>query len=536
MSVFFRRRPAPENTSLTAAARAVTDAGRRGSLTAAAHRVNRQDRSEIERIQRRRQASGWQDDAWAMYDTIGEIKYGFNLVANAISRIRLLPAVMSDEGSHATYVHDVKDLTPGLADAAVRALSRLDRNSDGTGELLRTAALNMEVTGECWLVQRPRLIGSELPEHWSIKSVNELKVSSNGEYVVTRGPNQTSQDAEVLPANAFVARMWRAHPRYYDHADSSLLGVLELCDELLMLNRMIRSVARSRINAGILAISENFSLLDDPEDDADPVRFEEEFQFAMTQPLSDESSASAVVPLLIRGPADEVKDGIHFYEVSRTVSSDLIARAREVLERILQGIDLPKDSVTGYQQLRYTNAIVMSDALYQAHIQPLTQLICNQLTEAYLRVAVQAYGFTAEQASRLVITYDASDILTDQDKSKAANDGFDRNALSYQAWRRESGFPETDAPSTDELVLKFMLSKSDFDPQTAMAMIKSIAPELMEKATKTQQAASAGPLTPSIQNILNGAPGTPPAGGGAGTGPAAAPDAGAAAAPEAPAA
>lgn len=498
MSVFFRRKdlsPAEQQ--------------RRAAITAAARPVNRSDRRESDRIARRRQSSGWQDDSWAMYDTIGEIKYGFNLVANAISRIRLLPAVLSEGGSEPVYVHDVPDLTPGLADAAVRAVARLNKNSDGVGELLRVSALNMQVAGECWLVQRPRQIGSELPEEWSIKSVNELKVGTSGEYMIQKNHTGGQQDTEPLPHNAFVARMWRSHPRFYENADSSMLGILELCDELLMLNRMIRSVARSRLNAGILAISENFSLLDDPEDDVDPVRFEDEFQYAMTQPISDESSASAVVPLLIRGPAEEVQNGIKFYEVSKSVSSDLMTRAKDVLERILQGIDLPKDSVTGYQQLRYTNAIVMSDALYSAHIQPLATLLCQQFTEAYLRVAVQAYGFTEEQAARLTLVYDASDILTDQDKSKAANDGFDRHALSYASWRRETGFPETDAPSTDELVLRFLLDKAQFDPQTGLSVIKSIAPNLMDNATKANQATSSGPLTPDVTGILNSATSTP---------------------------
>lgn len=501
MSVFRRRPIADDFDQLPAKVQS-------RALIAAAQRVVRTDARETERISRRRQASGWQDDAWAMYDAIGEIKYGFNLVAWAISRCRVYAAVLpEDAGGDPTAVHEQDDLTPGLADAATRALNRL-----GTGpamsELLRTLAVNMQVAGECWLVQQPRTLGSEKPERWSIKSVNELRVTVDGAYTIMRSQNGT-QDVEELPTNAYVARLWKNHPRFYENADSSMIGVLDKCDELLMLDRMIRGVARSRINAGILAISENFSLLDDPDDDPDAGRFEEEFQYAMTQPVSDESSAAAVVPLLIRGPLEEIQNGIKYYEIARSVSADLVARADRVLERILQGIDLPKDMVTGLAQVKYSNALVISDSLYSAHIQPLLQLICDQLTDAYLRQAVLAYGFTEEQAKRLVVWYDASEILQDADKSASANTGVTNFALSFKAWRRENGYNEADAPSADELVLRILLQRAGLEDPTAQSIIRTIAPALMKEAGAADQAASVGPLTPDVQSILQNTPAAP---------------------------
>jgi hypothetical protein len=498
VSVFRRNRQPIEFEDLTAKAQTKV-------ITAAAQRIVRGENREVERIARRRQAAGWQDDAWAMYDAIGEIKYGFNLVAWAISRCRIYAAVLPEAGGgDPVEVHDQLDLTPGLADASSRALQRL-----GTGphmsELLRSLAVNMQVAGECWLVQQPRSIFNERPERWMIKSVNELRIGADGSFAILKQPN-SNQDIEELPPNAYVARLWKNHPRFYDQADSSMLGVLDKCDELLMLDRMIRSVARSRINAGILAISENFSLLDDPDDEADPVRFEEEFQYAMTQPVSDESSASAVVPLLIRGPLDEIQNGIKYYEIARSVSADLVARADRVLERILQGIDLPKDMVTGLAQVKYSNALVISDSLYSAHIQPLLQLVCDQLTEAYLRQAVLAYGFTEEQAKRLVVWYDASEILQDADKSESANKGLDNYSLSFKAWRRENGYTDADAPSPNELVLRILLARAGLEDPTAQSIIRTMAPALMEEAGKADQQASVGPMTPDVQSILQGTP------------------------------
>jgi hypothetical protein len=123
--------------------------------------------------------------------------------------------------------------------------------------------------------------------------------------------------------------------------------------------------------------------------------------------------------------------------------------------------------VTGLAQVKYSNALVISDSLYQAHIQPLIQLICDQLTEAYLHTAVQAYGFTIEQARRLRVWYDASEILTDSDRSDAASTGVGNYALSFAAWRRENGFTEADAPSPNELVLRILLARAGLEDPTA---------------------------------------------------------------------
>jgi hypothetical protein len=93
-----------------------------------------------------------------------------------------------------------------------------------------------------------------------------------------------------------------------------------MCAELLLLNRTFRATARSRLNAGALYLPDGLSVAatadpDYPYDEdgnyneqynaeeaADD--FEDQLIDAMTTPIKDEDSASAVVPLIIRGPAE----------------------------------------------------------------------------------------------------------------------------------------------------------------------------------------------------------------------------------------
>jgi hypothetical protein len=118
--------------------------------------------------------------------------------------------------------------------------------------------------------------------------------------------------------------------------------------------------------------------------------FEEQLIDAMTTPIKDEDSASAVVPLIIRGPA-ELGDAIKQFKFERSFDPALALRADRVLERILQGIDVPKDIITGLANVKYSNALQIDETLYKTHIEPLMLLIADAIARiggAYLGARV----------------------------------------------------------------------------------------------------------------------------------------------------
>ena len=358
------------------------------SLIAAAVQVRLNDKTEAEHFRARRQAtsSAWQSEAWEYYDAIGEIKYAFNLVASVISRIRLYTAVIENPAEAPVSVRVATNVDKRLAAAAERALGRLDSAYGGQAGLLRDAALNISVAGECFLVQMPARIGSGVQESWDIRSVDEVQVDSKNTYgiigrrdVLMGGQTiggKTGSGVTQLPSGAFVGRIWRAHPRFSQEADSSLRGMLDMCAELLLLNRTFRSTARSRLNAGALYLPDGLSVAATPDSnypfdqvgDLNPYfnpdeaadEFEDQLIDAMTTPIRDEDSASAVVPLIIRGPA-ELGDKIKQFKFERSFDPALAQRADRVLERILQGLDVPKDVVTGLANVKYSNALQIDE-------------------------------------------------------------------------------------------------------------------------------------------------------------------------------
>jgi len=499
-------------------------------LTAAAAQVKLDDKTEAELFKARRQSAStaWQTEAWEYYDSIGEIKYAFNLVASVVSRIRLYAAAINNPNEAPAPIEGVEKVDQRLADAAQRALDRLSSAYGGQPGLLKDAALNLQVTGECYLVQLPERIGSQLPETWDVRSIDELQVDSKGNYIINPrrdvGGNtstmmsQGNKEAILLPKSSFVGRIWRSHPRYTQEADSSLRGLLDLCAELLLLNRTFRATARSRLNAGALYLPDGLSVAAGPDPDypydedgnynetytaeeaAD--EFEDQLIDAMTTPIKDEDSASAVVPLIIRGPA-ELGDKIKQFKFERSFDPALAQRADRVLERIMQGLDVPKDVVTGLANVKYSNALQIDEALYKAHIEPLMLLIVDALTVMYLRPYLVANGYSESEVKNVCIWYDPSLVATRNDRAADADMGFDKMAVSYDSWRRAHGFSEADAPDPKEFALRLIINKGMVTPELTEALLRSVAPDVMEQIRAQSMEESGAAIPPEVDQLLN---------------------------------
>jgi hypothetical protein len=507
------------------------------AITAAAAQVRLNDKGEAEQFRTRRKASSsaWQAEAWEYYDAIGEIKYAFNLVASVVSRIRIYPAIIENPAEAPVPVRMSSTIDQRLGQAAERALARLDSAYGGQAGLLRDAALNLSVAGECYLVQMPARKGTGIPESWDIRSIDEVQVDAKNNYGIvarrdilnggaTGGSAALRSGVVALPDTAFVGRIWRAHPRFSEEADSSIRGLLDLCAELLLLNRTFRATARSRLNAGALYLPDGLSVAASPDPDypyddeldlnpdvlpeETTDEFEDQLIDAMTTPIRDEDSASAVVPLIIRGPA-ELGDKIKQFKFERSFDPALAQRADRVLERILQGLDVPKDIVTGLANVRYSNALQIDESLYKAHIEPLMLLIADALTVVYLRPYLIANGFDETEVSRLTVWYDPSAVATRNDRAADADSGFEKMAVSFETWRRAHGFSDADAPTPDEVALRLVFDKGAITPELTEAMIGAFAPEILDKVREAQQASSVAPMPPELTQMLQG--GQPPA-------------------------
>jgi hypothetical protein len=175
----------------------------------------------------------------------------------------------------------------------------------------------------------------------------------------------------------------------------------------------------------------------------------------------------------------------------------------------LQGIDVPKDVITGLANVKYSNALQIDESLYKAHIEPLMLLIADSLTVVYLRPYLLANGFTEAEVERVVVWYDPAAIATRNDRAQDADAGFDKMAVSFETWRRTHGFSDADAPSPDEVALRMMISKGALSPELTQAMLQAVAPGVMDSVRDASQSMNPAPEPDSLTQALGGAPATP---------------------------
>ena len=466
---------------------------------------------DIGSIPPNRPYSAWQAEAWNGYEKVGEIHFGLGLVANIMSRVRLFAAAVIDSDQAPMIANDASEknlINSELALAAQKAMDDFVANELPNN--LRAFSLNVSVPGECYLIHLP---DREHPENksWVIRSTDEIRVTTGGvELVPMRG---AMQDQRILPKDTFIARLWRPSGRYSQEPDSSMVGIADPIEELLILQRLVRSATRTRLNAGLLFVPDGITAVSatvaEPDPDtgmaavADPGgEFLAELMDAMITPVSDEGAVNAVVPMVVTGPS-ELGDKISHKTFERSSDDWLVNRAERALERILQGLDIPKEVVTGLANVKYANAIVIDENLYRANIEPLCLMLADSLTQAYLKPVLRAMNqFDEADLDRITVWYDPSEIVTRPSKDQDATEGFDRYLLSPGAWRREHGFADTDAPSEAELAFMLLTSKGVLPEDVTASLLNVVLPTVLGGVREQAMDNSVVPFPQKARDLL----------------------------------
>lgn len=471
-------------------------------MTAAASRLDLKKAAKNNTT--KRSSLNWQEAAWDYYDQISEVKFAFNTIGQLVSRVTCHAAFVSDANQVPISCHEItdtfEDFKGEYASSSILEASNLsldlvhDLMPPGLqSSFIQQMALNLSIAGEAYIVH------NAYTDRYIVASINELVVggSTSGRSALRQA---RSGGADVpLTDDAYIARVWRRHPRYSSDADSSMRGVLDACEQLLLTDQTIRAIMRSNLNAGAVVFPSGLTA-------ANGQGLEEALIEITTMPVEDETSGYQVNPLLLTG-SEMAVNGVKRIEFARPLEETLLQTQDRALERILRGIDVPKDIISGLADIKYANAIAVDDNLFKAHIEPLIMLICDALSSVFLQPALKNAGVDPELAEKFVIWYNPSQIVTRPDRSQAANEGYDRKLLSADAWRTARGFSELDAPTQKELLQRLTLDKAQIPPEMAAALIEALAPNIFKEIRK--EASTQAGVDPALQGLLQGEVGTP---------------------------
>jgi hypothetical protein len=243
---------------------------------------------------------------------------------------------------------------------------------------------------------------------------------------------------------------------------------MDECEKLLLLTRADKAAARSRFaGAGILFIpNELMPVSQQPAGtannavDAAANPIYQNLVESMIMPIKDESHPSGVVPITIFGPA-EYGEKIRYITFDRPQAARAQQQREESITRIATALDLPAEILTGKADLNHWTAWQVREETFQQHFQPMVELICDALTTGYLIPALLKAGLSQQEAEKYLVWYDDSDLVVRPDKGETAAALYAENVISAAAYRRETGFAETDAMGDDEYAKRVGLTLLD---------------------------------------------------------------------------
>lgn len=477
----------------------------------------------------------WQRDAWDLYDTVTELRFGVSWIANACSRARLYVGQIDPDGSSEPTPVDLSaDEETGAVDLeaqqAVAVLDELGGGQLGQAEMLRRLAIHLNVPGESYLIgfdeaeaeterdaygqEAINVVVSDEGEsgrRWLVCSADELQSTGSGLKVVS--PDMPNEYIDIDPEQSTILRIWRPHPRVGYNPDSPLLALRQPLRELVDLSAHITASAESRLaGAGVLFVPDELTTPNPEQSEGvnplHPDAFTAALIEAMAAPLKNRDSASAVVPLVVRGPADKGKELKHI-SFSTKLDENVQELRESAIRRVATGMDMPPEVLTGLGDSNHWSAWQVEESAIKLHIEPLLGLICDSLTTNLLRPALKALGVQGWQ--KYAVWYDTGELTMRPNRAPEADTAFANQVISDAAYLRELGFSEEDSPDESERARRLMervaLTNANLAPYLLPRLGIPLPPEAIAAATPQGTQAPLG--NPTNVSRIGGGPGTP---------------------------
>jgi hypothetical protein len=432
----------------------------------------------------------WQADAWDVFDEVPEVKESVWYLGNQIAKLRLFPATIV-EGSVVSAFDENSGVPANVAQAAADELARLRSVRGGQADILRKLEMNLEVPGECYIVgwqarevdvtdDNGNVERVTFPEDWQVRSTDEVENKAGRYYVKDDPTDGSGKGREVVPGEDTIIRVWLEHPRYQVLADSLMRALIVDGRTVSALSQQVYAEALSRHGAGmvLLPIEASFGPDNETEDEGGDEEkrdvFMEEFEASVLDPITDNASSAQVQPMVVRMMA-ELIDKVKFLTYGRTTDPHIFERIEGCIARIARGLPLPVEKVLGHMNTTFANAEQVDEDEFEDYLGPRADILMDALLFAYYRPQLMENAITAPYVEALVIGYDPSALIAQPDPGDSADFGLEKGLVSGEAWRREKGWTEDDAPDALELLVSAGLRRGILTADLTLALLRLMA-------------------------------------------------------------
>jgi hypothetical protein len=429
----------------------------------------------------------WQQEAWRLYDVIGELRFAVNWVGSCCSRVRIYAADVDSNGR----------LQQETKNAKVAAIAEgLFGSEAGKAEAMRMLGINLSVAGDAFVVGR----GSGDNDEWFVLSNSELKrVSQRGGdpaygFVDANGRLLPGAENRLDPSSDIVIRIWTPHPRRNLWSDSPTRGAMPILWEIEKLTRYVFAQIDSRlVSAGVLWIPKEASFPGTDGEQTGAVALTDHLVEIGSLALKGEGTAAGVVPVIVELPADTLGK-IQLTQFTSELSQQARELREEALGRFATAMDMPPEILKGTGDTNHWSSWHVEESAVKVHIEPLMARICHGLNIGYFRAALEDLGLDPD---RFVLTYDTAPLTVRPQKLQDTLNLYDKNVVSREAVILAGDYKLTDMPSEEEDQKRFVQELMLRDPNLINSpTIREIVglPIDMQPAPNPQQ--GAGPPPP----------------------------------------
>jgi hypothetical protein len=251
--------------------------------------------------------------------------------------------------------------------------------------------------------------------------------------------------ARTRAAGRIAIRVWQPDPRNPRKADSSVRTAIGPAEEVLTLQSLSESQARSRISQAGIIVTPAEQLYSDK----DP--WEHDLRESMQTAIRDVKSASALAPIHIRMRRDLI-EFVRYITFPRPYDDLVDKKIERAVIRIANALDIEPELIQGMGDSSYWNAWAVTMDTYQAHIAPRA----DRIGQLYAEVAEQLRERASTPAVVEIIP-DPRIILARRSSVRDAMDALKLGVVGFQYVRDAIGATEADAPTDEEmeLILQF---------------------------------------------------------------------------------
>lgn len=475
-------------TQRMADARAKADQQPQAAFTAAAQRIDgtnaERERARIKRVS----AQGTRTaDAWTFYDLLSEIKEGARYKERALSKLGLYPAVRIKSDTDPVPLDTINPDTDqpyvtaqAAIDASRAAYDRLDAGV-GTGHITGRWGTIGFVAGDSYLVSYPDS-SSATGETNALVTADNLKTTDKGGWALALASDSKQEEWIPLdPGTSMLTRIWNQHAHWPNEADSAVLGVLDICERLLLYGNLEFGTAASHMNAGLMLFASGTFARNrqHPDDDTGQTAgnqlrnptIQDVVEQVLT-PISDPRSVAVAAPAMMEADIDKIQAARHI-TFDRPFDAEVDSRIERLIVRLSNGVTLPKEILLGISDSNNWNAFMIDDMSWRNYLEPDAREQVSAISAGYHRPVILAdwavRGLDARTpigvgpegqpltVQNLCLWMDTSNLIGDPDEVENVFKGYDSGLLGSTPARTRIGWSEAEAPTPEDIALLVQL-------------------------------------------------------------------------------